>query len=177
MSRRKDPGNRRCVVQANGFTSFYNECSFSKRIWDMIVSIQLENRKKLGCGGTFNGRTKYDHHYGFNKELFYYCQLSLKLELLQHTGTKSMKVTNPDLSNENKRYREKTSTLRAVDQPEIHRPRLGLVVIGRIGSRSEAFAGNHGFWSSVGRKEEVTSKNKNNRVASVFPCFFLTHCY
>ena len=76
VRRRRDPGNRICTASSKGFISFYNECSFSKRTWDIIVAIQQGQYKKLSCGGMWNGRTKCDHFVGINKEFYLYCKLS-----------------------------------------------------------------------------------------------------
>ena len=99
----------------------------------------MESRKQLGCRGKFNGRTKYSHNYGFNQEFFLYLQYKLgphldedQLLLLQHSSMKPMKVTDPDLSNRNKRVREKHTIFRAVEEPAIKRIRDSCGILGVV---------------------------------------------
>ena len=137
VRRRRGPSGRYCIVDADSFTPFYHKCSFSKRYWDFLVAVRMESRKQLGCRGKFNGRTKYSHNYGFNQEFFLYLHYKLgphldedQLLLLQHSSMKPMKVTDPDLSNRNKRVREKHSIFRAVEEPAIKRIRESCGILG-----------------------------------------------
>ena len=136
VKKRRDPSGRISPASHKGFITFYNECSFSKRMWDIVVAIQQGQHKKLSCGGMWNGRTKHDHFVGINKEFSLYCKHCHTLRgddilELKHDGTKPMKVQNPDLSIQNKRVKQVTKTIRAIDEPEIKKARntLGMVEV------------------------------------------------
>ena len=49
---------------------------------------------------------------------------------LKHFGMKPMKVMHPDLSNENKRAREQSTTLRAIEEPATKKIRSIVGVVG-----------------------------------------------
>ena len=138
VRRCKNPSGRNQTIKSKSFTSFITDRCYTKRIWDFLASVRDDSRKVLSSGGTWNGRTKSHSHVGANIELFDYVMRRLEsypiedgeIIKFEHNGTRPTKRQNPDLSNENKRVREDSVVLRAIDEPAIKRMRSAVGIIG-----------------------------------------------
>lgn len=115
----------------NNFTSFYDKVGYSKRMWDVTTAIQEYSRRRMSCGGDWNGRYDGFNLPGINEEAYHhltnimFCSNHVG-ELLTINDTKTgkeraTKVMHSNLANENKRVRFYSMMTRGIDEPSLKR--------------------------------------------------------
>ena len=131
VRRYKDPQGRLKQLKATVFKSFYEETSYSKRIWDNMVALTESVRRSMSARGQWDGQTKHIHAPGTNVEHFRYLRSVMfgddfdgELIEIKSKGKglrKPQKVLNPDLSAENKRVRQEFHMVRVLGEPALKR--------------------------------------------------------
>ena len=125
VRREKDQSDE--LQAMDSICTFCHPHCLSKRMWDAQVAIREECRRKMSCGGQWDGRTQHLHLKGLNREVFSHCHGIMKVGNEAYfvernfSGEGPQKALNADLSNENVRMKQTVELVRAVEEPGMKR--------------------------------------------------------
>lgn len=128
--------NRFCIAKARLAMSWRREAlsgararqkkCYTKRIWDGKVGVNTLAQSEMKKRGKWHGRTKKIQLKGVSYELYDHLKMQMIHEdqiKLPHKWWRATKITNGDLSNENKRIRHDSEMMREITEPAVKKLR------------------------------------------------------